>query len=230
MDEGSDGFFGVENTSVQNPYDIRADRSVAGYDLPHILSVSFTIDSPFGAGKRFASSNGAVNYILGYWQLSSIYTFTSGQPFTVTVPGDVANVNGGVSPPYNSERANLTGNPNNGSCPSSVSGGASIPVGSVGCWFNTSAFAVPAAFTFGDAGRNAFRAGRFNSVDLTIARSFPFKEKFSVLFRADAFNLFNHPNLGVPDATVGDLNFGRVIGLRTNANMRVLQLSLRLSF
>jgi len=65
---------------------------------------------------------------------------------------------------------------------------------------------------------------------LTIARSFPFKEKFSVLFRADAFNLFNHPNLGIPDATVGDLNFGRVIGLRTNANMRVLQLSLRLTF
>jgi hypothetical protein len=230
IDEGSDGFFGVENTSVQNPYDIRADRSVAGYDLPHILSVSFTIDSPFGAGKRFASSNGAVNYILGYWQLSSIYTFTSGQPFTVTVPGDVANVNGGVGPPYNSERANLTGNPNTGSCPSSVSGGASIPVGSVGCWFNTSAFAVPAAFTFGDTGRNAFRAARFNNVDLTIARSFPFKEKFSVLFRTDAFNLFNHPNLGVPDATVGDLNFGRVIGLRTNANVRVLQLSLRLSF
>jgi hypothetical protein len=230
IDEGSDGFFGVENTSVQNPYNIRADRSVAGYDLPHILSVSFTINSPFGAGKRFSNSNGAVNYILGNWQLSSIYTFTSGQPFTVTVPGDVANVNGGVSPPYNSERANLTGNPNSGSCPSSVSGGTPTPVGSVGCWFNTSAFAVPDAFTFGDSGRNAFRAGRFNNVDLTIARSFPFKEKFSVLFRSDAFNLFNHPNLGIPDATVGDLNFGRVTGLRTNDNMRVLQLSLRLTF
>jgi outer membrane receptor protein involved in Fe transport len=230
IDEGSDGFFGVEDTSVQNPYNIRADRSVAGYDLPHILSVSFTVDSPFGAGKRFSSSNDAVNYIVGNWQLSSIYTFTSGQPYTVTVPGDVANVNGGVSPPYNSERANLVGNPNTGSCPSPVSGGAPIPVGSVGCWFNTSAFAVPAAYTFGDTGRNPFRAGRFNNVDLTLARAFPFREKFSLLFRTDAFNLFNHPNLGVPDATVGDLNFGRVIGLRTNANMRVLQLSLRLTF
>ncbi len=230
IDEGSDGFFGVENTSVQNPYDIRADRSVAGYDLPHILSVSFTIDSPFGAGKRFETSSGVVNYILGYWQLGSIYTFTSGQPYTVTVPGDVANVNGGVSPPYNSERANLVGNPGTGSCPNPVSGGAPISVGSVGCWFNTSAFAVPAAYTFGDTGRNAFRAARFNNVDLTLARAFPFKEKFSLLFRTDAFNLFNHPNLGVPDATVGDLNFGRVTGLRANANMRVLQLSLRLTF
>jgi hypothetical protein len=225
---GSDGFFGVEGTSINDPYNLKNDRSVAGFDLPHVFSASFTAESPFGKGRRFSSNNSVVDYIAGNWQLNGIYTYTSGQPFTVAVSGDPANTLGGVAPWGDFQRANLVGNPNTGSCPNGAA------VHTTACWFNTTAFAVPANFTFGNAGRNILRGARFQNVDMSLFRSFPFGEKRSLQFRAEAFNLLNHPNLGLPDndgrqhAVVGDPNFGKIRRLRGIA--RELQLALKLIF
>ncbi len=225
---GSDGFFGVEGTSINDPYNLKNDRSVAGFDLPHVFSASFTAESPFGKGRRFSSNNSVVDYIAGNWQLNGIYTYTSGQPFTVAVSGDPANTLGGVAPWGDFQRANLVGNPNTGSCPNGAA------VHTTACWFNTTAFEVPANFTFGNAGRNILRGARFQNVDLSLFRSFPFGEKRSLQFRAEAFNLLNHPNLGLPDndgrqhAVVGNSNFGRITSLR--GIPRELQLALKLMF
>jgi hypothetical protein len=215
IDVGSDGFFGVENTSVQNPYNLSNDRSVAGYDLPQVFSASFTAESPFGKNKRFSSGNGALDYVVGNWQLNGIYTYTSGQDFTVTLPGDIANINGGVSPPYNYERANVVGDPN-------------LPNPTANEWFNTAAFSAPATYTFGDSGRNMLRGDKFNDFDMSLFRAFPFGETRSFQFRAEAFNLFNHDNLGQPDSTVGDKNYGIVTS--TRGSVRQLQVALRLVF
>src|SRR5439155_12302977 len=88
IDVGSSGFFGIESSSVQNPYDIRGDRGVSGFDLRHVLTASATAPLPFGKGRRFANSNGFV----GNWQLNGILTLTSGLPYNVFISSDIPNV------------------------------------------------------------------------------------------------------------------------------------------
>src|ERR1700682_5773055 len=220
IDEASDGFFGVEGQSSQDPYNLARDRSVAGFDLPHVLAVNFTAESPFGKGKRFTSNNGVVDYIVGNWQLNGIYTYTSGRNFSLAVPGDSANTRGGNSGTY--LRPNLVGDPNSGSCPNGA------PVHTVACWFNTSAFALPAAFTFGNLGRNTLRGQRHQILDMSLFRSFPFAEKRKLEFRAEAFNILNHPTLGNPNGTFNNANFGKITSTRSTE--RQLQLALKLIF
>ena len=123
IDVGSSGFFGIESSSVQNPYDIRGDRSVSGFDLRHVLSASATAPLPFGKGRRFANSSGLVNYIVGNWQLNGILTLTSGLPYNVYISSDIPNV-GNFAPWSGNVRANRVGDPN-------------VPNPSTREWFNS---------------------------------------------------------------------------------------------
>lgn len=228
IDVGSDGFFGVEGMSINDPYNLKDDRSVAGYDLPHVFSASFTAESPIGKGRRFSSNNSVVDYIVGNWQVNGIFTYTSGQPFTVSISGDTANTLGGVIPLGYTQRADLVGDPNTGSCPNGAA------VHTVTCWFNTNAFAVPAPYTFGNSGRNMLRGDQFSNLDLSLFRFFPLGEKHRLEFRAEAFNLLNHVNLGLPDdsglfnAIVGSPTYGQIF--TTRGSERQLQLALKLVF
>ncbi len=91
---GCDGSFGAEGCYVQQVYDFKANRSVAGFDIPHLLNANATYDLPFGAGKQFSSDNKALNAIIGHWALNGIFTIRSGEPFSVGVNGDIPNVGG----------------------------------------------------------------------------------------------------------------------------------------
>jgi len=148
IDIGCDGFFGVEGCNVQDPWHLNTSRSVAGNDIPQVLAAS--------AVYRFGSvkvGNKILDYTLGNWQLSGIFTATSGVPYTLVISGDVANTgNAG-----NYERLNLVGNP-----------GVANP--SPAQWFNTAAFAPPAPYTFGNLGRNALRGDQFSGLDLSVSR------------------------------------------------------------
>jgi hypothetical protein len=111
MDVGCSGFFGIESCSVQDPYNIRGDRSVSGFDLTHVLSASATAPLPFGKGRRFANSGGWFDYIIGNWQLNGILTLTSGLPYNVFISSDIPNV-GNFAPWSGNVRANQIGDPN----------------------------------------------------------------------------------------------------------------------
>ena len=89
---------------------------------------------------------------------------------------------------------------------------------------------ITATGTYGTLGRNVLRGPRFGNTDLSIARAFPlgFREGLRVLFRSEFFNLFNHPNLGLPAATIGNSNFGQITS--TDGAPRILQLSLKVEF
>jgi len=215
MDVGCSGFFGIESCSVQDPYNIRGDRSVSGVDLTHVLSASATAPLPFGKGRRFANSGGWFDYIIGNWQLNGILTLTSGLPYNVFISSDIPNV-GNFAPWSGNVRANQIGDPN-----------LSNP--GIGEWFNTAAFAPPSPFTFGNSGRNSLRADWFKNLDLSLFKDFPFNEKRRLQFRAEAFNVTNTPTWGIP---VNDLNNPAQLGsiTSTRSTERQLQLSLKLYF
>jgi Carboxypeptidase regulatory-like domain/TonB dependent receptor-like, beta-barrel len=210
---GCDGFFGVEGCSVENPYNFNNDRSVSSIDLTHILSAAWVWSLPFGSGRRFNSGNKAVNAVVGNWQVNGIMTMTTGLPFTVTVPGDIANTgNGGTY-----ERPDLIGNPSLGN-PTILE------------WFNTAAFAVPAPFTFGNVGRNTLRGNWFKNLDLSVFREIPLpiSETTRLQFRAEMFNSTNTPTWGNPVNNRTNTNFGKISSTRSTE--RQIQFSLKLYF
>ena len=212
IDMGCSGFFGVEGCSVQNPYDLEASRSVAEFDLRHMLTVSMVYELPVGPGKRFKTDNRIVNGILGNWQLNAIATYTSGIPFTATLRGDIANIGAGSR--Y--MRPDLVSN--------NVYASNQSPAN----WLNKAAFAIPALYTFGNVGRNTLRADSFKNLDLSIFRDFKFTESKKLQFRVEMFNLTNTPTWGVPDAGLSSTSFGQIFGTRSTE--RQIQFALKLYF
>jgi len=95
-------------------------------------------------------------------------------------------------------------------------------------WFNTAAFATPAAFTFGNAGRNTVYGPGRQTLDLALQREFAMTETVKVQVRAEAFNALNHTNLGTPNRFVNTPQFGTITEAATPG--REIQLGLRVSF
>jgi hypothetical protein len=203
-----DGWFASEGQVVQDPYDPGASRGLAGTNVPNMLSVNSLWDIPVGPGKQFSTGNRFADYVLGNWQINNIFTARNGQNFTIIDSADIANIgNTGY------ERGNQVGNPWAGH------------VHTVGQWFNTSAFAVPQQYTYGNAYRGNLQDQRWFNFDTSVIRSFPIWRETQFQFRAEAFNLFNHPIFGTPG---NDLNnpaaFGAIGSAQANTN-RLLQVS-----
>jgi hypothetical protein len=208
LDE-DDGWFGVEGQVVQNPYDPKASRGIAGTNIPHVFSANSLYEIPVGRGKRFSTNNRFVDYVLGNWQINNIFTWRNGQAFTATDSIDRANIGGG------GQRANQVGNPH-----------LSNP--SVSEWFNTAAFQLPTLYTFGDAYRNSLQSQRWINLDSSVIRSFPIWHEKKFEFRAEAFNVANHPIFGQPNNDVSSKSFG-VVSSQANSS-RQLQLSGKIVF
>ena len=217
INEGGDGFFGVEGGVPQDPYNPGAfgSRSVSGNDLTNVLSVSTLYAVPLGKGKGHSTGNKMLDYVLGNWQLNNILLARSGLPFTVTVDGDIANTGNTSFLGY--ETANVIGNPN------------AITKRTAGEYFNTAAYAAPPQYTFGTSGRNSLRTEGYWDLDTSLFRQFPFGEKYRMEFRGEGFNLLNHPVLGYPNADFSNQqNFGTVT--TTASTQRQLQLAVKFIF
>jgi outer membrane receptor protein involved in Fe transport len=193
IDPGSSGFFGVEGNSIQNPYNMRPDRSVASYDLTHNMVVSWVYDLPFGRGKKLQTGNGVLDYIVGNWQINGIADLRSGLPVNVTIAGDIAN----------------TGNV--GYMRPNVVGDWRVDDPSPARWFDRTAFAAPAAFTFGNTGRNIMRSDSVQRFDMSVFRNFPFTERVFAQLRVEGYNVFNTATYNAPVAEFTNVNFGRVL-------------------
>ena len=211
MDEACDGLFGAEGCSEPDPYHIRNDYSVAGYDLTNNLSVSATYDLPIGSGKTLSLHNRALDAALGGWQVNTVYAFTSGLPYNLGVSGDIANTGNSGQ-----DRLDTTG----------VSPKLSHPTRTA--WFNKAAFTSPANYTFGTEGRNDLRGDRLQNVDLSLFKSFQIGKFGRLQFRAEAFNALNHLTYGTPDNNISDTTFGVVSGERSTE--RQVQLAVKYIF
>ena len=191
--------------NIRNFYDLKADWSVDGDDIPHSLVLTYVYDLPVGRGKKFGGGmNAFEDAVAGGWEVTGITTAQSGFPMSIGPGGNAASVYGG------NQHADLTGASfKSGHC-GGTNGVPVIPVGTKYCFFNPAAFAAPQDFTFGNAPRyfSNLRAPGYVNEDLTLAKRFNFTEKLRLQAGIQVFNAFNHANFGIPAASVGGPNMG----------------------
>ena len=203
-----------ENDLAQNPFDLEAEWGPSLFDARHrfVASGSWVVPSLQDAAP-------AMRAILGNWQVNAIATVSSGTPFTVSDSANVAlQAN---SPPisgFAASRPNLVGDPNAG--PHTVDE-----------WMSRSAFErlniQTQAGQFGTAGRNIVRSPGYANLDLSLVRDVPLPHGTRLQLRAEAFNVTNHVNLGLPVADLNSPNFGRIISA---GSPRLLQFGVKLMF
>lgn len=204
INDGSIG--GGESNAPENANCRLCDRGPSVYDIRHNLVVSSVYDLPFGPGKRFLAGDGLAGKALGGWQLSGIQTFHTGHPLTVTVDRSSSSLLDGNS--HSDQRPNLI---------------ASVPLiptnQGPNNWINetyladgtpASPFAVPADFTWGDAGRGLVRAPITWQTDIALTKAVKLTERLSLEITAQAFNVFNHDQYADPQTDISNGNFGLI--------------------
>jgi hypothetical protein len=192
----------------QNNSNLAAEKG-PGCDVRHRFALSSVFDIPAYAAATWT------RMLTQNWHFTTIYQVQSGMPLTISVFGDTAN--SGTVLGENPIRANATGQP--------VFGPGTRTADK---WFNPAAFATPAAFTFGNVGRNSVYGPPMQTLDLALARTFRLTEKASFQFRGEAFNALNKVNLGTPNRYVNTPQFGTITMAMTPG--REIQLSARLLF
>jgi len=210
---------GLDGTDQpQDNYNMRAEYGLSDFDMRQRVSFSGVWQLPLGAGARWLKS-GAPSHLLGGWQVASIVALQSGQPLTAVLATALSGTQSNGT-----DRPDLISNPD-------LSGSQRDP----NHWFNTGAFAPPPLFTDaqgeysvpGNEGRNVLTGPGLASWDSALERHFHLSERFNTVFRADFFNLTNHPNFNRPGLIVGTSQFGKI----TSAdNSRQIQFSLRLNW
>ena len=202
----------------QDPHNLQGQWGPSNFDMPSHVAISFTYQLPFGKGQMFLSHlNPVGDAVLGGWQFNGIYQYHSGLPFTAILPID--NTNTLVA----QDRPNLVGNPNQSS--------ASCQTGTPTCWVNPAAFATPAPYTFGNAGKDELRGPTFSQFDFALAKNFPVGERFRIQFRAEAFNIFNKVNFNNPATSAGLATLSSSFGVITTAQpSRQMQFGFRFVF
>jgi hypothetical protein len=186
------------------------DRSYSNFDTRSRAVGSAGYELPFGKGKRYLNS-GIGNWIAGGWQVQPIVQLRTGYPFSVTAGSGSCTCG-----TYVPQRPNLA--------PGRTSGRIAHP--SPFHWFDPTAYVVPTAGHQGTVTRNVLRGPGTAEVDFSAIKNFAVVERLTAQFRAEAFNIINHPNFGNPAANISSGNVGTVTA--TSFDNRDLQFALKL--
>ncbi|MGC2403602.1 MAG: carboxypeptidase regulatory-like domain-containing protein [Acidobacteriaceae bacterium] len=194
----------------QNAFDFAAERGNSAFDVRNRFVTSVLYELPFGKGKPLFANSRVGNAIAGGWLLAGIFSAQSGLWFTPVEAVDSSNT-GTTAHPDRIANGNLS------------SGHRSI-----NHWFDTTAFPTPAQYTFGNSGRDILNGPGFHNIDFGLSRVIGLFEGANLEVRAEAFNLFNTPQFGLPNATLGQPTTA-VISSVTNPQ-RQIQLAARIQF
>jgi hypothetical protein len=198
------------------------DWAYSQIHLANSFTGSIIYDLPFGSGKRFGHDwNGAVNSLLGNWQLTLIEKITSG----FGVPLVDSTNQSGQFPAFDNG-----GNGNNFNRPTQVAG-CNLYAANHGQnqWINPACFVAPTPGQLGNASRVPVTGPGFVNTDFSVIKQFTLpREGMGLNFRAEFFNLFNHPQFGFPIADISSPGFGSVNS--TVNNPRLVQFGLKLTF
>jgi hypothetical protein len=205
---------GSSGLGIIDPTNWNTSYANASWDIRHNFTTGLSYEIPFGRGKQYgASANGFVQAVLGNWQLNSIVTFHTGQPYSLR-----SNACQGV---WNACRPDLVPGTDPNAAPS---GGRNASQ-----WFDISNIVAPAALTGGNVGLQSNYGPPTRNVDLSIFKSFQFTERWALQFRAESFNIANTTQFGLPDSNLQDAKFGQVTSTAVGSERHV-QFSLRLQF
>ncbi|HET8966254.1 MAG TPA: TonB-dependent receptor, partial [Candidatus Acidoferrum sp.] len=177
---GLDDMTQYRGTLPQDSMNLKADYGSMDYDTRHNFTAVLNYALP-NASRLKPLSNG--------WELSSLVSLHTGQPFSVFSSNDTSGTDEGA------QRADLIGDPYAGVSHSFNKNGVS--------WLNQAAFADPAPGLFGTSGRNAFYGPGYASVDFSVLKNTKITERINTQFRIEMFNLFNRVNLAPPSNTNG---------------------------
>ena len=231
IDNGSNGSGDGDEISPQNPLCLRCEWASGTWDARHVVNGNAVYELPFGPGKRMFKQ-GIAGAIAGNWELTTAALARTGFPINVLLPSSY------LSPYGNSGTLR----------PNLVPGVPLTPPGgrTIAHWINPAAFAAPQAGTFGAAPRDLLPGPGTWQVDTGITKTFPLSERARVEFRSEFYNVFNHPQLGQPQATFNPSNtvgFGSItstVNLNTaivspispvgSGTPREIQFALRLEF
>ncbi len=207
-------------SATTDPFNYKLDQGDADLDRRH----NFVANAVY-ALPSFKNRGSFVNKVFGDWQVNGIFTFYSGTPLDV-----FTNVNANY--------LGLAATPGNGGFrPNLVSGQPIYLHTSDGTqYLNPAAFALQAPGTFGNLTRGTVRQPKITNVDFSAAKNWTMHERYHIQFRAELFNLFNHPSFNGFDAGLGidpfthKQNNGHFGFLSSDLGPRNIQFGLKFSF
>jgi len=197
---------------AQNDQDLAAEYSLSSFDRRHQVSSDLSFELPFGPNKHWLHNGGRLAALFRGWRGSAHFTWQSGTPFTPRVTGAAADVARGTN---GTLRANYDGDR------------ITLPNPSILDFFNTAAFSIPAAGTFGNAPRNLIIGPGSRLLNAQFSRDVRMKGNRGVTIQATASNILNMVNYAAIDTVVNSPTFGQVLSVRP---MRSAQLNFRFRF
>jgi hypothetical protein len=203
-----------------NFFDRKADRGLSSFSVKHVLVANWSYELPFGNSRT-----GPAGVLVKGWQINSIVTAQSGTPFEVRLgnnqSGNLNTIDFSIHERPD-VRAGLSNNP---------------VTGDPKHWFDPNAFVLQPVNTIGDLGRNTLIGPNLVNCDFSLFKHFSLGETKALHFRAEMFNVFNHPNFGVPNQAnrtallpTGAVNPGAGGILSTVTTSRQIQFGLKLTF
>ncbi|WP_213805463.1 carboxypeptidase-like regulatory domain-containing protein [Granulicella sp. dw_53] len=225
IQDALDGYIGVSTAggavTPQDPNNRQAEYSLDPTDIKHRFVGSALYELPFGHGKKFfANGGGVVDRLIRGWQFNTIVTAQSGLPIRISGANNSA-----------------------ASRPNFVAGKTAANVNksdrSVKSWFDTTVFQNPDPYTFGNVPRvlpNS-RGPKYIDVDASVFKTTNIAENVDLQLRLESFNMFNHPNFGLPSGAFvpasgnNGLNTSSSFGqITTDFQPRNVQLAVKVIF
>jgi hypothetical protein len=204
---------GSSGQGSKDPRNYSLGYSAAAWDIRHNLVGNFLYELPFGKGKQFGANwNRLTDGVLGGWQMNGLLTLRTGNPYTLGTNNCIGSF-GNCTPDL------ASGDPN-----AAPSGGRSAAQ-----YFNTAAVKAPAPGTPGNLALQTNYAPGYYGMDYSLFKQYAITERFKLQFRAEAFNITNRVQLGSPNRTQGDPNFGKIFSSQSGSE-RKMQFALRFMF
>jgi hypothetical protein len=223
-------------TATIDSFHLDLNRSLGDFDHRHSFNASTIYSLPFGKGQRFGGGMPTwLDTIAGGWEVGSLFILQDGIPFTISSQRTTRHISNGSTNTVNTW-SNFSGDHH-------IGGIHYQPDGSI-FYFTPqqiASFTFPAAGEIGNSGRNDFRGPRFFNVDMSLVKKFHLTERHALTFRAEAYNLLNNPNFGIPLTTsAANTNFNltniatfsklsQTVGAQ-GTGARTMQLTLRYDF
>jgi len=211
--------YGLYSTLPQNMNCISCDRGPGTNDIRHNATFNFLYNLPMGKGHTlFGTATGFGGTLASGWQINSLGLIRSGIEDLPLI---------GVNTSGNADTTNQR--------PNLVPGVSIIPAHqTINQFWNPAAFAIPAAGTYGNAGRGILYGPAAWDADVSLIKDTAIKERMRLEFRAEVFNLFNHPTFALPYNVVGTSSFGQILSTFGSTLgfgvSRQIQLALKLKF